>query len=80
MIVTERLILWTVKSNNHIMRGILFKLYATLGMVLLCIFSFAQPGDPGNNPEVPLGGIEWLLLGGAAYGAKKAYDNYRKRK
>lgn len=56
-------------------------------MLLLSIFSFAQepppggepPPDPGENPEVPIGGIEILLLGGAAYGAKKAYDVYRKK-
>lgn len=43
---------------------------------------FAQPGDPGDdNPfEVPISGIEWLLIGGGILGAKKVYNNFRKEK
>ena len=42
----------------------------------------AQPGDPGDeNPfEVPISGIEWLLLGGGLLGAKKIYSNFKKEK
>jgi len=39
----------------------------------------AQPGDPGGDPDVPLGGIEWLLAAGAALGAKKWLDRNKKR-
>lgn len=41
----------------------------------------AQP-NPGGDPdeEVPISGIGVLLAAGAAYGAKKAYDVYRKRR
>jgi hypothetical protein len=73
-------------SKIRIMPGVLFKLSAVASMLLLCIFSYAQPPggvpppDPGENPEVPIGGIELLLLGGAAFGAKKIYDMTRRKK
>lgn len=47
-----------------------------LFLVLLTGFSqmaFAQPGDPGGNPDVPITGIEWLLVGGGIFGARKMY-------
>ena len=50
----------------------------------MCAFSLtsylgAQP-NPGGDPDVPISGIGLLLAAGAAYGAKKAYDVYRKGK
>ena len=38
---------------------------------LLSVVCFAQPGDPGEDPDVPLGGIELLIAAGAAFGARK---------
>ena len=44
---------------------------------LICFFLFlsvvvwAQPGDPGGDPDVPLTGVEWLLLAGGALGIKR---------
>jgi hypothetical protein len=42
---------------------------------------YGQPGDPGDDVdgEVPIPGIGILLAAGAAFGAKKAYDVYRRR-
>lgn len=39
-----------------------------------------QPGDPGGGDDVPLTGIEWLLAGGALYGARRTYLSFRRRK
>jgi hypothetical protein len=38
---------------------------------LVSLVAFAQPGDPGGDPDVPLGGIEILIAAGALFGAKK---------
>jgi hypothetical protein len=46
---------------------------------LICFFLFlsvgvwAQPGDPGGgqDPDIPISGIEWLLLAGGALGVKR---------
>lgn len=40
----------------------------------------AQPNPGGDPDEVPISGIGLLLAAGAAYGAKKAYNVYRKGK
>lgn len=34
-------------------------------------FIFAQPGDPGGDPDVPITGIEILLALGGALGIKR---------
>ena len=39
--------------------------------LLLSVMVWAQPGDPGGDPDVPLTGIEWLLLAGGALGIKR---------
>lgn len=33
--------------------------------------AYSQPGDPGGDPDVPIGGIELLLLAGGAFGFRK---------
>ena len=49
------------------------KYFTTLGLLMIVLAAFAQPGNP-NNP-VPLdGGISLLIAAGAAFGAKKIYD------
>ena len=52
-----------------------------LVVILLILISpviFAQPGDPGGDPDVPLGGIELLIAAGALFGAKKWLDRSKK--
>lgn len=39
--------------------------------LLLSVMVWAQPGDPGGDPDVPLTGIEWLMLAGGALGIKR---------
>lgn len=39
--------------------------------LLLSVVVWAQPGDPGPDPDVPLTGIEWLMLAGGALGIKR---------
>ena len=49
-------------------------------MVLLTNVSFAQPGDPGDDPDVPIdGGVSLLVAAGAGYGIKR-YRDSRKQK
>ncbi len=46
----------------------------------------AQPGGggPGGggdpNDPVPITGVEWLLIAGAGFGAKKLYDKKQQKK
>ena len=50
--------------------------------VIVCLAGYvhAQPVPPPNeDDEVPIPGIGILLAAGAAFGAKKAYDIYRRR-
>jgi hypothetical protein len=44
--------------------------------------TFAQPGDPGGggDPDVPISGIEILLGLGGLYGARKVYQQNKKKK
>jgi len=42
--------------------------------------SFAQPGDPGGDPDVPISGIEILLVIGGALGFKKLIGSKRFKK
>lgn len=44
----------------------------------MSVASFAQPGDPGTNPDVPVTGIEWLLVAGGIFGARKIYNRIKK--
>lgn len=50
---------------------------------LLCMVVFvatAQPGDPGGDPDVPITGIEILLLLGGALGIKRIVSAKATRK
>ncbi len=55
-------------------------------IALVFVFSFltltvwSQPGDPGGNPDaVPITGIEYLLIGGGAYGISRLLKNRNKK-
>lgn len=53
-------------------------------VVLLCVVSsvpcFSQVGDPGGgtDPDVPISGIEWLLVGGGILGMRKIFRRLKK--
>ena len=51
------------------------------GMLLsLSVFAQPPPGDPGDDPDIPIdGGISLLIAAGALYGSKKIYDARRKK-
>ena len=52
-----------------------------VGLGFLLSFSvFAQPPNPGDDPDVPIdGGISILIAAGALYGSKKIYDARKKK-
>lgn len=48
-------------------------------VIMTCSVALAQPENPGGDPdEVPIGGIEILLLAGGALGAKKLIQRRKK--
>lgn len=59
-------------------RWILVLVFAFLFIAGLDQAAFAQPGNP-DDPEVPITGIEWLLVGGSLFGARKIYQKFRNR-
>lgn len=50
--------------------------------LLFCLQLVAQPGDPGGgqDPDVPIPGIAWLLVAGGAFGVKRVIDSRKSRK
>lgn len=40
---------------------------------------FSQPGDPGGDPDVPISGIEWLLVAGGIFGVRRIYSRLKNR-
>lgn len=54
------------------------KTYALIfSLLLFSVSLWAQPGDPGGDPDnvVPITGIEWLLGAGALLGARRFLEN-----
>lgn len=51
-----------------------------LVIVVSSKLTYGQPGnpDPPNDNPVPIGGLELLLIGGAALGAKKIISSRKK--
>jgi hypothetical protein len=47
-----------------------FRSVMVLTLVLVSTALFAQPGDPGGDPDVPITGLEYLIGGGALYGVR----------
>ena len=54
-------------------------LIVMIALTLLSADVYAQPGDPSGDPDVPITGIELLLVAGGALGIKKLI-NTRKNK
>lgn len=56
------------------------KVVILLGILGCSFFACAQPGNPAtpNDNPVPIGGLELLLIGGAAFGAKKIISSRKK--
>lgn len=48
-------------------------------LVVTCTTAVAQPGDPDEDPDVPITGIEILLMAGGALGVKKLIQSRKKR-
>ena len=48
-------------------------------LFFLPAFIFAQPGDPGGDPDVPITGIEILLMAGGALGIKRLMGNKKSK-
>jgi hypothetical protein len=48
------------------------KLWITGALLLLSLWTWAQPGPPAD--PTPLPGIAWLIAAGAALGGKKWWD------
>ncbi len=57
-----------------------FRLLLIVILFLLPGFLFAQPGDPGGDPDVPITGIEILLAAGGVLGIKRIMGFNRKSK
>lgn len=62
---------------NLLRRGLVFALF----FVATAALGQDPPPDPTEeDPQVPIPGIWILLVGGAAYGAKKAYAVFRDKR
>lgn len=64
----------------------IFTFFRMLSITLLLLMSVEMaaqpniPGDPGDDPDVPITGIEILIGAGAIWGAKKYADSRKQRK
>ena len=63
-------------------KGVLiFSVFVLLIMIFSPDITLAQPPPPALEPtQAPLGGIELLLFGGAAYGIKRLKDKTERHK
>ncbi|MBL0743854.1 hypothetical protein [Chryseolinea lacunae] len=57
------------------MKALLVCVCLILGNVL---WVAAQPGNPASTPPVPITGLEYLLIGGGAYGVSRLLKNRNK--
>lgn len=56
------------------LRFSLFLSFMVIGTIV-----WAQPGDPGDDPDIPVdGGVTLLLAAGAGYGIKRYRDSRQK--
>ena len=63
------------------MRRIISRTFTVLVFFILLfpVAGISQIGDPGEDPGVPLTGIEWLLAAGGILGAKRLYQKFKKQ-
>ena len=54
-------------------RVLLFALF-----LIISLGTYAQPGDPGGDPDVPITGIEILVVAGGLLGLKKLLNRSNK--
>jgi hypothetical protein len=47
-------------------------------LIVTCTTVVAQPGDPNEDPDVPITGIEILLIAGGALGIRKLVQHKKK--
>jgi hypothetical protein len=59
--------------RNILTKFILTALLFFIPCLLGAVSAYAQPGDPGGDPDVPISGIEILIGLGGLYGASKVY-------
>lgn len=61
------------------MKNKLFRVVFMLAIMMAPVFVYADPIDPGDDPDVPIdGGLSLLLAAGVGYIAKKGYDARKK--
>ena len=48
-------------------------------VIPVTVLSQPPGGGPGTPPDVPISGIEWLILAGGALGIKRFLDNRKKK-
>lgn len=50
----------------------MYRIFLVFALIFFCFTVYAQPGDPGGDPDnVPITGIEILIATGALFGVKK---------
>lgn len=52
-------------------------LLALIFLIISATVLWAQPGDPGGDPDVPISGIELLLALGGVLGIRKLFTSKR---
>ena len=70
--------LYSMKRDHRtlVMSGV-FLIVSLLSPFLM----YAQPGDPGDDPDAPIdGGVGLLVAAGVGYGIKKVKENRKKSK
>lgn len=55
-------------------------LLLALPLVCACQLSYAQPGDPSGDPDVPISGLGILIVMGGAFGIKRILERGKHKK
>jgi len=55
-------------------------LLASISLLLVStLWVYGQPGNPGGGQPVPITGLEYLLIGGGAYGVSRLLKRKNKK-